>query len=192
MRVQTGKDEWKGVFRDIAIKSSPAARALILKRRCNELKEELRSNIAEERQYDGAPMKSPSKDPRPDGKFAKSYKWRYLKSRRHLTKAEKASGRRKTSRSTSFVGGKATEVDKVRGRIAVDSASKQLNFTGDTRKSVDILSVSSNRGTVGPKTGHGRQILSWHNATRRPIGISDKFAEKAQKRSYDELLKGIK
>lgn len=191
MRVRVGKDEWKPTFRKLALSVSPVQRAQALRMICNDLKEELRTNIADEKQYDGDPMKSPSKDPRPDGKFAKSYKWRYLKSYRHMTKGEKESGRRKTVRSTSFVKGKAVDADKVRGRVPVDSTSKQLNFTGDTRKSIDILSVSSNRGTVGPKTGHGRQILSWHNATRRPVGISKKFAGKAQKKAYDELLKGV-
>ena len=190
--MQVGKDEWTVLMRDLAVKTSPAAKAMILKRRCNELKVELQDNIAGERQYDGDPMKSPSKDPRPDGKFAKSYKWRYLETRRHMTKSEAKSGRRKTYRSTSFVQGKATDVDKVQGRVPVDANSKQLNFSGDTRKGIDILSVSSNRGTVGPKTGHSRRILSFHNATRRPVGISNKFAEKAQKRSFSEMLKGIR
>ncbi len=192
MRMRTGKDEWTPTLRKLGRAASPAAKRLILSRLCNDLKEEIRSNIANEKQYDGDPMKSPSKNPRADGKFSKDYKWRYLKSYRAQSAAEKKSGRRQTKASASFAGGKKLDVDKVRGRVAVDASSKQLNFTGDTRKSVDILSVSGNRGTVGPKTGHGRQILSWHNATRRPVGISKMFAEKAQKKAFRELMKGVR
>lgn len=198
MKLRVGKDEWTPAFKKLAKNASPGARTRILTKIGLEQVNVIRVGIERELQYDGRPMKSPSKTPRPDGKFALSYKWRYPPGYRQLTSGEgeqlKATGRvggRSLGAGKSFAGGELHEVIKIRRRIRVTATSRQLNYTGGTKKSIDLLSADCNRSTVGPKTGHGNKVISYHNPTRRPFGISDKFAEWAQETVMDDLTKGL-
>ncbi len=190
MRMGFGKDEITPTFERLYRNSSEVSRYRILSHVSNDLRNVTKRNIEAERQFDGKPMKSPANETKFGGRFAKSYKWRYRSGFRHLDAGEK-----KRFAATGKVGGRqlrGTERGtKIRRRIPVTPSSKQLQDTGATIKSIDILSVNCNRGAVGPKTGHGKKILSYHEKTRRPFGISDKFAEKAQKYAFGELLKGV-
>ena len=165
------------------------------------LSNEIKRTMADEKSYDGKPMRSPSKNPRPDGKFAASYKWRYRPGWRLLSEEEEvdiynARVLRKKHQEIltehrKLKSGKIKTRKRVRRRIPVDETSKQLQDTGATIKSIDILSADCNRATVGPKTGHGQKIIGYHNDTRRPLGISDSFADRAAKYVFDELMKGV-
>ena len=194
VKMKIGKDEWTGTFKALAANSTPAMKTRILTEVADDMKWTTRKNIQNELQYDGAPMKSPAKVTKFGDRFSIDYNWRYLKTIRHMDSKEK-----KQFKTTGRVGGGAgrkiikgeTGADKVQGRVAVTAASKQLNFTGATIKSIDIISVSSNKAIVGPTTGHGRTILSIHNPTRRPAGISKAFAEKIAKMVLTRLTKGV-
>lgn len=190
MRLRVGKDELTPAAKKLLGNISPAKRARILRGIAFELKEVLKLGLSKERTYDGYPMKSPSKRPRPDGKFAESYKWRYRPGFRHLTRGE-AGTKRGLAAGKGFVGGGLQKTIKVRRRIPVTQSSKQLSDTGATKKSIDVLSADCNTSTVGAKTGHGNLILSVHNPTRRPFGISKKFADWAVKEAAKEILKGV-
>jgi hypothetical protein len=156
------------------------------------LSNEIKRTMADEKSYDGKPMRSPSKTPRPDGKFAESYKWRY---REGYVLAKKDTRQQITGTTYRVRQKKGVATAKlyglVRRRVPVTATSKQLQDTGATIKSVDILSADCNRATVGPKTGHGQKIIGYHNDTRRPLGISDSFADRAAKYVFDELMKGV-
>lgn len=198
MKITVGKDEWSPALKKLAAKASPMARVRILTKIGMEQAAVLKRGIEAELSYDGAPMKSPSKKPRADGKFAESYKWRYREGFRHLDRGEAelfaATGRvgtRSMKIGRGFVRGELREAPKIRRRIPVTAGSKQLNDTGATKKSIDLLSVDCNRVTVGPNTGHGNLILSVHNPTRRPFGISDQFAKWAGETAAEDLTKGV-
>jgi len=194
MKARIGKDEWTGTFRTLIANSSPRMKTRILTEVADDLKWTIRKNIQDEKTYEGDPMKSPAKKTKFGGRFAESYKWRYLESVRNLDSREKrelkATGRVGGGAGRRLITG-ASGATKVQGRVAVTEASKQLSFTGATIKSIDILSVSSNKAIVGPTTGHGRAILSIHNPTRRPAGISKEFAEKTAKKVFNRLMKGV-
>jgi len=192
-----GKDEWTPALKALAKNATPGARVRILTKIGLEQVRRIKNGIGNELQYDGLPMRSPSKRPRGDGKFAESYKWRYRPGYRHLDSEEAkvlaASGgtkvgRRRLSWGQSFSHGKLNLVIKIRRRIPVGPSARQLNDTGGTKKSIDILSVDCNRVTVGPNTGHGNLIISVHNPKRRPFGISKEMADWAQKTAADDLL----
>ena len=198
MTLRVGKDELTPAVNKLLRNVSPAKRAVILRTIAFELKEVLKVGLGRELTYDGEAMRSPSKKPRADGKFAESYKWRYRPGFRHLTGGEAsllgatgAVGRRGLAPGKSFAGGELKGAVKIRRRIPVDSSSKQLDDTGGTKKSIDVLSADCNTSTVGSKTGHGNLILSVHNPTRRPVGISDKFADWAVKRAAKDALEGV-
>ena len=179
MRMSMGKDEWTPAIQKLAANASPERRKAILSTLASRLSNENKRSIAAEKQYDGAPMKSPAKETKFGGRFAKSYNWRY---RPGYIFAPTTTKQRVTMKG---------ERRKVRRRVPVTEDSKQLQDTGGTIKSIDILSASASRATVGPKTGHGQKILSVHSETRRPFGISDAFADKARKYAFDELMKGV-
>lgn len=179
MRMSMGKDDWTPALQKLIANSSPERKKAVLSQLASQLSNTNKRNVADEKQYDGAPMKSPAKETKFGGRFAKDYNWRYrpgymLSPGTTNQRVSEKAGRR-----------------KVRRRIAVTEKSKQLQDTGATIKSIDILSVSSERATVGPKTGHGELILSVHGETRKPFGISDAFADKARKFAFDELMKGV-
>ena len=190
MRMGFGKDEITPTLELLYRNSSEVSRFEILSHISNDLRNQSKKNISQEKQYDGKPMKSPAKETKYGGRFAKDYNWRYRKGFRHLGAEEK-----KRFKATGKVGGrqlKGTERGtKIRRRIPVTAQSKQLQDTGATIKSIDILSINCNRGAVGPKTGHGKKILSFHEEARRPFGISDAFAEEAQSYAFKQLLKGV-
>jgi hypothetical protein len=185
-------------MKKLAKNASPPARVRILTKIGFEQAHVIQDGIHHERQYDGERMKSPSKTPRPDGKFSVNYRYRYRKGFRHLSagesevfKATGSVGSRQLSTGKGFVAGELKPAVKIRRRIPVTAISRQLNDTGATKKSIDLLSVDCNRATVGPKTGHGNRIISYHNPTRRPFGISDRFAEWAGQLVMDDLTKGV-
>ncbi len=194
MRVKIGRDEWSPAFTRAAENASPGNRKKILAYIADDLKWTVRGNIQAERTYEGDPMKSPASVTKYGGRFSINYNWRYLKSVRHLTTEErnqyKATGRVGGGGGRQIIQG-AGGAPKVRGRVPVTEASKQLQHTGATIKSIDILSVNPNKAIVGPTTGHGRAILSIHNPTRRPAGISKEFAERSADYAFRELMKGV-
>ena len=179
MRMSMGKDDWTPAIQALARNASPATKKAILSTLASRLSNANKRNIADEKQYDGAPMKSQAKETKFGGRFAKDYNWRY----RPGFMLAPSSTKQRVSETTGR--------RKVHRRVAVTEASKQLQDTGATIKSIDILSVSKDRATVGPKTGHGELILSVHEKTRRPFGISDAFANDARKYAFDELMKGV-
>lgn len=190
-RIRVGKDEITGALENLAKNSSPWARQRTLWAVGDYLKRDKKNKILNELQYDGKPMKSPAKKTRLGGRFAASYKWRYEPGTR-LAKGSEL----KLFKATGAIGTRKLKFDRkgrprVRRRIAVTAASKQLNFTGDFRKSIDILSGDSSRVVVGAKTGHGNKILTFHGSTRKPLGISKEDADKAQSIALEELMKGV-
>lgn len=205
MNVAISRDEITVALKKLSANTSPDMRRATLLYIGGELKNQLRDSISKELQYDGSPMRSPSARPRSDGKFAESYKWRYLPGYKGLDRVEKkalkAGTLRRKIRRTTFVsfydqstgalGGKSGERLQVRRRIPVTGASKQLQFTGGFIKSIDILSGDSQKVSVGPKTGHGNAIASFHGETRRPLGISPKFADYAREIALRFIMKGV-
>jgi hypothetical protein len=176
---------------------SPGELRRILGHLGNDLVNVSKRNIAEERNYDGTPMRSPATERKFGDRFAKSYNWRYRPGYM-LASARRAKGRRDIiSASTVDKRGRAKERLRVRRRKAVTESSKQLQDTGATIKSIDMLSLSSHKAVVGPKTGHGQKILEVHELrkkgpTRYPLGISQEWADKAALYASSELGKGAK
>lgn len=199
MKVKIGKDEWTPALKKLAKNARPSARAATLKILAWRLNREIRKTYSKEKTFDGKAMKSPASDTRLGGRFAATYLFRYPPtSFRHLSKAEtrvfKATGRvgtRGLSGGRGFVGGKLKKAVKIRRRIPVTGASRQLQFSGATLKSLDILSAGPDTATVGPKNEHGNKILSYHNPTRRVMGISKKFATWAGETALERLTKGV-
>jgi len=198
MRLRQGIDEITPAFDRLYRNSSPAAKLQIMKELGNNLRNTQKRNIANELQYDGRPMKSPAKETKYDGRFAESYKWRYRVGFRQLTSEEKRhyemTGRVGGARGYHTKGRRLKQMKrgvKVRRRIPVTPASKQLQDTGGTIKSIDILSADPNKTCVGPKTAHGKKILAVHEKTRKPFGISKKWATWAQGYAFNRLLKGV-
>jgi len=193
MRLRQGIDEITPALEQLYRNSSPAARLQVMKELGNDLRNTQKRSIADEKQYDGKPMRSPAKETKYGGRFAKDYNWRYRAGFRHLDKGE-----RQRYEETGSVGGrqlagrgKSRKTIKIRRRLPVTPASKQLQDTGGTIKSIDILSVNPDMARVGPKTAHGKKILSVHEKHRKPLGISKKWAEWAQKYAFNRLLKGV-
>ena len=191
MKARIGEDSITPAFKKLLANASEAVKLQIMKELGFDLANEQKRNIEAEKQYDGKPMKSPAKQTKFGGRFSKDYNWRYREGFRHMTGEEK-----KQFGATGKVGGgrglkETKRGTKVRRRIPVTAASKQLKDTGATIKSIDILSVTCNRAAIGPKTGHGRKVLSAHEKTRKPFGISKEWADKARKFAFDRLLKGV-
>lgn len=187
MRARQGKDDITPMFKKLLSNASEASKLQIMKELGEDLVNEIKKGIEAERQFDGKPMKSPAKQTKFGGRFAKSYKYRYREGFRGMTSQEK-----KQFTATGKVGGgRGTRGSKVRRRIPVTPQSKQLQDTGATIKSIDIISVTCNRAAVEPKTGHGRKVLGVHEKTRRPFGIGKKWADKARKFAFGRLLKGV-
>jgi hypothetical protein len=155
--IRIGKDTITPALNKLRRKSAGYRRKHILKVIANDLVNEVRNNIVNERQYDGKPMRSPAKNTKCGGRFAASYKWRYRK----------------------------------KSRIPVDCSSKQLQDTGGLLRGIGIISVNADKAIVGGRTGHARAILSYHNPTRKPAGISKEFAKEAQKKAMQLLTKGV-
>lgn len=191
MNIRIGKDEITPAFRKLAKNVSPYGRTKILRLVGHNKKNKTRSYILKELQYDGKRMKSPAAKTRLGGRFAASYKWRYYPGTALATgeelKAFKGTGRIGTRKLKTDKSGRA----RVRRRKPVDSSSKQLNFTGDFRKSIDILSGDSRKVVIGSKTGHGNKILTFHGETRKPLGFSKEDADEAQEIALKEILKGV-
>lgn len=191
IQFRVGEDEITAALEGLARNSSSFGRLQTLRLVGNYFKNKTRDGIEKELQYDGKPMKSPAKKTRLGGRFAASYKYRYYPGTA-LAKGEEL----KRFKSSGRIGTRKLKIDsagraRVRRRKPVTSSSKQLNFTGLFRKSIDILSGDSKRIVVGSTTGHGNRILSFHNSTRKPLGISKQDAEEVQKIAYEELLKGV-
>ena len=199
MKLKLGKDEWTPALKKALKNGGAASREATLKILAWQLKRELQNTYRKELTYDGKPMRSPATRTRLGGRFAASYLFRYPpKSFRHLSKAEKRTfkatgkvGTRGLTAGSGFVGGELKKVAKIRRRIPVTAASRQLQYTGATLKSLDILSAGPDTTRVGPKTSHGNKILSFHNPTRRVIGISKKYAGWAAKTALKRLTKGV-
>lgn len=199
MKMEFGKDDLTPALAQLVKNASPAQRESTLKKLANRLRNLLKLNLADEKNYDGSDMRSPAKETKFGGRFAKSYKWRYRPGFMLATK-EVASTRRTVQESATIdKKGYARTRFRVRRRIEVTEDSKQLQDTGGLLKSIDILSVDCNRAAVGPKTGHGQKIAKVHQENedipeakrRKPIGISDEFADEAVKFAADDLMKGV-
>lgn len=192
MKMEWGRDEITPALERLIANASCEKRHRILATGGSRLANRIKAGMAAEKNYDGAPMRSPSKNPRPDGKFAASYKWRY---REGYVLAEKGTKQRIAATTFRIRRQKGAATAKLHGlvrrRVPVTAASKQLQDTGATIKSIDILSADCNRARVGPKTGHGQRIVGYHNETRRPLGISDKFADEFARYVFEELTKGV-
>ena len=193
MRLRQGIDEITPALDQLYRNSSPAARLPVMKELGLDLANTNKRNIEKELQYDGKPMRSPAKETKYGGRFAKKYNWRYRAGFRHLDKGE-----RQRYEETGSVGGrqlagrgKSGMTIKIRRRLPVTPASKQLQDTGGTIKSIDILSANPDRTRVGPKTAHGKKILAVHERHRKPLGISKKWATWAQSYAFKRLLKGV-
>jgi len=180
--IRIGRDEFTPAVRQIQRNATGFRRKHILSVIANDLVNEIRDNIESERQYDGKPMKSPAKRTKCNGRFAASYKWRYLKSYRYAKSGE--SRRQTVTRGPT--GGR-----KVRGREPVTCASKQLYHTGGFIKGIGTIAVNANKAIVGGRTGHSRAILSYHGSTRRPAGYSKEFAQKSAEKAMSMLMKGV-
>jgi hypothetical protein len=183
MRLTEGRDDITPTLAQLVANASPERKKAVLSILGSRLSNANKRSIAAEKQYDGAPMRSPAKQTKFGGRFSKKYNWRY---RPGYMSAPSNTNQRIESRDS---GRGARRM--VRRRVPVTEASKQLQDTGATIKSIDILSVSASRASVGPKTGHGQLILSVHEKTRRPFGISDTFAREAQEYAFEELMKGV-
>jgi hypothetical protein len=183
VRLSEGRDEISPALKKLVANASDAQKKAILGVLANRLSNANKRSIAAEKQYDGAPMKSPAKERKFEDRFAKSYNWRY---RPGYMMSPARTNQRIQSRQTL-----KGERRMVRRRVPVTETSKQLQDTGATIKSIDILSVDAHRARVGPKTGHGELILSVHEKTRRPFGISDGFAHEAREYAFEELMKGV-
>lgn len=198
MKVEIGIDEWSPAMKKLAQNAAPAKRGAIMFAVGHELGKAIRLGIEAEKTYDGLPMLSPAKETKYNGRFSKDYNYYYPPGFRHLTPKEarvyKATGRvgtRKLGIGHGFVHGQKQEVTKIRRRIPITPSSKQLRRTGATIKSIDLISAGPDRAQVGPTTGHGNAIISYHNPTRRPFGISKEFADWANKYTASELVKGV-
>jgi len=193
MKLTQGIDEITPAFDRLYRNSSPAARLQVMKELGNDLRNTQKRSIADEKQFDGKPMKSPAKKTKYGGRFAEDYNWRYRAGFRHLNKEERQRyGETGAVGSRQLAGrGKAGKTIKIRRRLPVTPASKQLQDTGGTIKSIDIKSVSPDKVQVGPKTAHGKKILAVHEKDRKPLGISKKWATWAQKFAFNRLLKGV-
>lgn len=179
--IRIGRDEFTPALRRLERNASGFRRRHILSVIANDLVNEIRDNIENERQYDGKPMKSPAAETKCNGRFAASYKWRYLKSYRYAKRGE---SRRQTV--AAGPGGR-----KVRGRVPVTCSSKQLYHTGGFIKGIGTISVNADKAIVGGTTGHSRAILSYHGHTRRPAGISREFAQNSAEKAMRMLMKGV-
>lgn len=189
MKAHIGKDEASPALLKLLGNTSPQRRTEILGRIAFACATQQKKSIAAELQYDGQPMKSPAKETKFGGRFAKRYNWRYREGSRQLRRSETTAQRVHAGISGGKKGPR--EVLTVRRRVAVTPASKQLQDTGATIKSIDILSVNAQVARVGPKTGHGQLILSVHDSTRHPLGMSNEFKEKARKTAMEEIWKGV-
>ena len=201
MNVRIAKDEITPALARILQNTSPARRMEILGHLAFSCVNQQKKSIAAELQYDGAPMKSPAKETKFGGRFAKSYNWRYREGYRLMTDEERVDAYnarvlgknyQKIHRST-FIDkkGYAQFKERIRRRVPVTAASKQLQDTGATIKSIDILSINAQVARVGPKTGHGQLILSVHDSTRHPLGMSEEWKQRARETAMSEIMKGV-
>lgn len=198
MNARLGKDEITPALKQILANTSPSRKAEILGRIAFSCANQQKKNIAAELQYDGQPMKSSAKETKFGGRFAKRYNWRYREGFRLADEEESydyknfgviGGGRGREFKFRRTKKGKNRLM--VRRRIPVTPASKQLQDTGATIKSIDILSVNAQVARVGPKTGHGQLILSVHDSTRHPLGMSDEWKNKAREEALKEIMKGV-
>jgi hypothetical protein len=187
MSTRIGKDEVTPALLALVRNTSPRRKAEILGRLAFACATQQKRSIAAELQYDGEPMKSPAKETKYGGRFAKRYNWRY-RGGYALATEQKAAGRRDVK---SFTGKSGKQRRMVRRRIPVTPESKQLQDTGATIKSIDILSANAQVARVGPKTGHGQLILSVHDSTRHPLGMSEEWKQKARETAMAEIMKGV-
>jgi hypothetical protein len=187
MKAEFGKDEITPALNRLMQNASDVNRYKILSKLGNDLQNKSKMNIEVQVQFDGSPMKSPSKKPRPDGKFALSYKWRYREGYRIVSKKEKGKQRGIQNANDRLT---------ARRRVPVDESSKQLWDTGATLRSIGIISVSPNKAMVGPRTGHGQLILSVHDKeapknTRTVLGMTEAWKDQARQYAINELMKGV-
>jgi hypothetical protein len=201
MSTRIGKDEVTPALLALVRNTSPRRKAEILGRLAFACATQQKRSIAAELQYDGQPMKSPAKETKYGGRFAKRYNWRYREGYRLMTEEEKVDAYNAKVLGKNFQKiqhssyrtkrGRVKFRHQVRRRIPVTPESKQLQDTGATIKSIDILSANAQVARVGPKTGHGQLILSVHDSTRHPLGMSEEWKQKAKETAMAEIMKGV-
>lgn len=193
MEIKIKSDTITPALKKLYKNSGPVARRQALSRIGNGLANRIREQMSKEQQYDGKPMKSPARKTKFGGRFSKDYNYRYRDGFRHLTSSERAEYR--ASGKVGGGAGRKTESRakgvKVRRRIPVTPESKQLQDSGRTIGSIQLLTADANRVRVGPTNDHGNFIISVHNATRKPFGISKKAADEAAEIAIKSLMKGV-